>query len=64
MGGQQIVSLQRPTGDSPKCLGGSGRPMHEIMHALGLFHEQSRFDRDQYVSVEMDNIIPSEFTYL
>ncbi|XP_066155159.1 hatching enzyme 1.2-like isoform X1 [Euwallacea fornicatus] len=57
-GGSQIVSLQAPNSAGPNCLGSEGRAIHELMHALGVFHEQSRWDRDKFVKIHEDNIIP------
>ncbi|CAH1794869.1 unnamed protein product, partial [Owenia fusiformis] len=45
----QIVSL------GPGCAK-KGVIAHEILHVLGFYHEQSRTDRDEYISVQWDNV--------
>ncbi|XP_032808037.1 astacin-like metalloendopeptidase isoform X2 [Petromyzon marinus] len=49
--GMQIVSLDE------RCLQ-KGIIQHELLHSLGFWHEQARSDRDQFVSVQWDDIIP------
>ena len=31
--------------------------IHEFMHALGVYHQHTRYDRDNYITVNEDNII-------
>ncbi|XP_052714744.1 uncharacterized protein LOC128188023 [Crassostrea angulata] len=52
-GGAQDVSL------ATDCLK-KGTAIHELMHVLGFFHEQSRPDRDSWVRVIYFNIIPDK----
>lgn len=47
-GGKQDIGL------APGC--GIGATIHEIGHALGLWHEQSREDRDRNIQIHWENI--------
>ncbi|CAF4127007.1 unnamed protein product, partial [Adineta steineri] len=46
----RTVTLQHPG-----CIG-EAHIMHELLHALGFYHEQSRPDRDDYVRINYANI--------
>ncbi|MCB9049504.1 MAG: T9SS type A sorting domain-containing protein [Lewinellaceae bacterium] len=48
IGGRQDINI------APGC--GFGSIVHEICHAAGLFHEQSRSDRDEFVTILWENI--------
>nr|CAJ57449.1 astacin 3 [Hydractinia echinata] len=47
--GRQQISLANGCGTK-------GVAIHEMMHALGFYHEQSRLDRDKYITIHWNNI--------
>jgi len=51
IGGEQSINLQ-----IPGCVTKKGTVIHEIMHATGFWHEHTRDDRDDYVTINWDNI--------
>ncbi|XP_022084108.1 zinc metalloproteinase nas-6-like [Acanthaster planci] len=51
-GGRQELSV------GGTCNFARGVIMHEMMHAAGFQHEQTRTDRDQFVTVFLQNVIP------
>ena len=55
-GGRQVVSIG-------KNCDRVGIIIHELMHALGFWHEQSRPDRDEHITIHLDDIKSGLFNF-
>lgn len=54
----QVVNLQ-----NPGCVQ-HGVIIHELMHALGFYHQQSAADRDEWVAINWENIKPGKHSII
>lgn len=61
IGGAQRISLDSSCFRCTASGCTPGSVIHEFLHALGFHHEQSRTDRDEYVTVNYDNIQPGTY---
>ena len=59
VGGRQDVNLQ-----VPGCVTKKGTVIHELMHAVGFLHEQSRYERDEFINIQWHNIMRGKFINL
>lgn len=59
MGGGQIINLERPGPWGGGCVI-HGTVVHEMMHTIGFYHQQSATDRDDYINVYLDNVSEKE----
>ncbi|XP_055609564.1 astacin-like [Uranotaenia lowii] len=48
-----LINLQ-----TPSCLYAVGTPVHEMMHAIGFYHEFTRPDRDDWITINRSALLP------
>ena len=61
-----MIGLRQTVSLDDKCIlrEAPGIVIHELMHVLGFYHEHQRPDRDKYVKLDLDNIEPSNYSYI
>jgi len=60
----RLGTVQQLNLESPGCVH-KGIVIHEFIHAIGFYHEQSREDRDNHVTINWSNIqVGTEFNFV
>lgn len=57
-----MIGLRQTLSLDDRCILASipGLIVHELMHTLGFYHEHQRPDRDEFVSIDLNNVEPSK----
>jgi hypothetical protein len=59
-GGEQPLRFNTPDYDQASTQPSRGTTRHEVLHALGMWHEQARTDRDGFVNVDEGCILSDD----